>query len=104
LSILEVVAEEDPALADALESVFNGTAGGDAALEVMLGLLAMEALNQSDGSSTNMQSSVVRRGGPLSLRCDGSVAFFMMLNVLAIEAEKSAAWIGRSIPSHKEGH
>jgi hypothetical protein len=58
LQILEVAAEEDPALADAFESVLEMHLDDDATLEVMLVLLA-------------------------------------------IEAEKSAAWIDSSIPPHR---
>jgi len=81
------------ALNETIESVLEMHLDDDAMLEAMLVLIAMEeAFNQGDGSSMTLET-------PLDVR-----EFSMMLNLLAIEAEKSAAWIDRSIPPHRNRH
>ena len=104
LLILEVAAEEDLALADALNaalvSVLEVNLDDDEALEVMLDLITMaEAFNQGDGSSMTFET-------PLDAVAGDSTwpSVSMILNLPAIEAEKSAAWIGRSIPPHRKRH
>jgi hypothetical protein len=72
LLILEVAAEEDPALADAFESVLEMHLDDDATLEVMLVLIAMEEdFNQGDGSVRPLKM-------PLSLKAGGSVEFSLI--------------------------
>jgi hypothetical protein len=100
LLILEVAAEEDPALADAFESVLEMHLDDDVALEVMLDLITIEeAFNQGDGSSMTFEASLDAVAGDSTWSL-GS----MILNQLAIESEKSAAGIDRRIPSHRKRH
>jgi len=87
LLILEVAAEEDPALADAFESVLEMHLDADETLEVMLVLVAM------------VERGIYDYPGDIFDPVDTG-----MLNLLAIEAEKSAAWIDRSIPPHRNRH
>jgi len=101
LLILEVAAEEDPAMADALnaaiESMLEMNLDDDAALEVSLTVME-EAFNQGDGSSTTFETP------PGFVRADGMWLVSIILNQLAIEAEKSAARIDRRIPSRRKRH
>ena len=85
-----VVAEKDAEFADTLESLIEMRVGQD----VILDLVAIEAFDQGAGSRLFVDTVNASFEALLEMDVDADVAIGMMVNRLAIEAEKSAAWIG----------